>query len=447
MKKLLKKIVFKTVSVGISILILGFVMDKKAHAFTYVANNRDNSISVISPITKTVIDTIALDSRPWSVAAHPSGTYVYVTHKDFSGTVSVIDATTNLVVETITVGVRSYPVNIAIDSLKNVAYVVNRGDGIINGSVSVIELTTNKVINTVDLGCNAFDIAVHPTGAYVYVTSEEDKTISVIDTDTNTVIDTIILPNKAISVTIHPAGTHIYVTNQENAIVDGIVTIIETATNTIVDNVTVKYNPYAIAINPSGTELYVSCWGQSCVSVIETASNNVVKEIAVGNNPSGLSVNKAGDELFVSIWSENNVVVFDTHTYDLLETIDVGKEPRGLCIGGPSKAFCGITLNQQIYEQGNSITVERFLLANDTEETVAIELKAWWVAPNMPPLSIFNTGSIVLEPGLYYDFGPMLLLYQIGPEILPGNYEFNCRIIDSVTGETISYDRNLFEVR
>jgi YVTN family beta-propeller protein len=76
--------------------------------FAYVANELDNTVSVINTTTNTVVGApIPVGPHPFGVAITPNGQFVYVSNSGNlvgSNSVSVIDTTTNLVVATITVG-------------------------------------------------------------------------------------------------------------------------------------------------------------------------------------------------------------------------------------------------------------------------------------------------------------------------------------------------------
>ncbi len=71
--------------------------------FAYIANRGGNTVSVIDTSTNSVVDTVTVGGNPRGVAVNPAGTRVYVAN-DSSGTVSVIDSSTNNVVDTVTVG-------------------------------------------------------------------------------------------------------------------------------------------------------------------------------------------------------------------------------------------------------------------------------------------------------------------------------------------------------
>ena len=75
----------------------------EAAPFLYVANNGDNTVSVIDTATNTVVATIPVGAGASGVAVTPDGTKVYVTNSA-SNNVSVIGTATNTVVKTIPVG-------------------------------------------------------------------------------------------------------------------------------------------------------------------------------------------------------------------------------------------------------------------------------------------------------------------------------------------------------
>ena len=69
----------------------------------YVANNGDNTISVIDGRTNQVINTIKVGNNPSGVSVNPNTNIIYVTNYD-DNTVSVINGKTNQVVPNINVG-------------------------------------------------------------------------------------------------------------------------------------------------------------------------------------------------------------------------------------------------------------------------------------------------------------------------------------------------------
>ena len=164
----------------------------------YVTTYGDDTVSVIDPITNTLIDTIPVGDAPSGIVF--SGANIYVANI-MSGTVSVINPTTNSVIDTITVG--NSPGG-AVFTGNNI-YIANGNDG----TVSVIDPTTNTVTTTITVGLGPTRMAFDGTSAYV--TNWTDNTVSVINPNTNTVTDTITVGNAPDGIAFD--GTNIYVTN------------------------------------------------------------------------------------------------------------------------------------------------------------------------------------------------------------------------------------------
>src|SRR5882724_8400814 len=88
----------------------------------YVTNGLDDTVSVIDVSTNSVIDTVSVGTRPLRVAVTPNGAFIYVAN-GLDNTVSVISATSNSVITNVPVGVG--PTTLAITPNGGFVYVVN----------------------------------------------------------------------------------------------------------------------------------------------------------------------------------------------------------------------------------------------------------------------------------------------------------------------------------
>jgi len=279
--------------------------------YMYVTNYGSGTVSVINTSTNTVVNTITVGTRPYGVAITPNGLYAYVANVG-SGTVSVINTSTNTVVDTITVG--GSPLGVAITPNGLYAYVTHGG-----GTVSVINTATNTVVNTISVGSSPWAVAITPNGLYAYVANAASNTISVIDTSTNTVVDTISVGSNSFDIKITPDGKYAYLPYYGG----NSVLVVDTATNTVVDTITVGTQPYNIAITPNGLYAYVTNLGSSNVSVINTATNTVVNTISVGASPWGIAITPNGLYAYVTNLGSSNVSVINTATNTVVDTIPV----------------------------------------------------------------------------------------------------------------------------
>ncbi|NHC42520.1 bifunctional YncE family protein/alkaline phosphatase family protein [Bacillus sp. MM2020_1] len=131
-----------------------------------VALNRDNSLGVMDPQTGALTAKIAVDNAPTSILV--DGNTAYVTNqggrKAKAGDTTVNSSGTQVVVNPET-GATS------------------------TGTVSVIDLTTNTVTKTIEVGVQPERMT--QSGQYIFVTNTNSDTVSVIDSKTNTVVQTI----------------------------------------------------------------------------------------------------------------------------------------------------------------------------------------------------------------------------------------------------------------
>jgi YVTN family beta-propeller protein len=100
-----------------------------------VTNSDSNTVSVIDGSTNKVIDQVKVASKPYGVAVNRNTNSIYVTNY-FTETVSVIDGSTNKVVANVSVG--SFPSPVSHNPITNMMYVSNlRSD-----TISIVNDTT-----------------------------------------------------------------------------------------------------------------------------------------------------------------------------------------------------------------------------------------------------------------------------------------------------------------
>ncbi len=295
--------------------------------YAYVANNTDNTVTVIDTSSGTVVKTIGVGISPYGVAVNQAGTFAYVTNAG-SDTLSVISTATNAVVATITLTGLVSPMDIALSPNGKTAYVSCSAN-----AVAVIN-TAAKTFKTIAVQ-NPIGLAVTPTGAFLYVVSSSGGKVLVISTLTNAVVATIAVgTNIPIGVVISPDGTTAYVTNN-NA---HTVTVIRTGNNVVAKTINVSAGPFHEAVSPDGQWLYVANYnagGGNLVTVINTSTQTVAGTVVVGKGPNGLAFTQ--DSAFVGVTNEssNTVSVINTASRTVTQTIPVGRGPIGGAALGP----------------------------------------------------------------------------------------------------------------
>ena len=132
----------------------------------WTVNPDSNSVSVfnVAGDANVKIAEVPVGIEPWCVAITPSGAKVYVTNM-VSGTVSVINRSSRVVVKTIVVGTEPFGCALSPDGAK--LYVTNQS----SDDVSLINTSTDTVVKTIrPVGPKPRGIAVSADGTKVYVT-------------------------------------------------------------------------------------------------------------------------------------------------------------------------------------------------------------------------------------------------------------------------------------
>ncbi|MEH7335319.1 bifunctional YncE family protein/alkaline phosphatase family protein [Neobacillus drentensis] len=129
-----------------------------------VALNRDNSLGVIDPVTGA-LTKVAVENAPTSVLVN--GNFAYVTNQG---------------------GRKAQPGDITVDS-SGTPVVTDKTGATTTGTVSVVDLSTNTVVKNITVGVQPERMT--QSGQYIFVTNTNSDTVSVIDSKTNDVVQTI----------------------------------------------------------------------------------------------------------------------------------------------------------------------------------------------------------------------------------------------------------------
>lgn len=283
--------------------------------YAYIANTTSGTVSVIDRSTNLVTTTIAVGTNPKGVAVSPDGSIVYVTRYNDPlgvGYLSVIDASNNTVIANPQIGV--YPVSVVVSPDGTRAYVTTSVNDVGAGSqVAVVNTSTNTVIANYNLSSPyGSGIAINPSGTKLFVTAWSSNTLYIINLSTN-VITSVAMGGSTSD------GTRVYVAHGNT------VSVINTTTNTDISDITVGTGAVGIAISPDGTKVYA---GGNTLSVINTSNNIVINTIAA--NSYGVSVSADGNLVYTTNNTSNNVNVINTSTNTVSTTVTVGSSPNSL---------------------------------------------------------------------------------------------------------------------
>ncbi len=234
------------------------------------------------------------------------------------GGVSVVDLGTNTVTTTIPV---ADPGRIAVDSVDHRAYVVNAGGA---NSLTVIDTTSNTVVDTIAGFSNPIGVAVDPSTHTVYVTNYDSEVVSVIDTTAApaTLVNTGYVGSRPWAIDVDPTTNKAYATNLFGNSVPVI-------TGTTVTNViNGDFNgPVQLALDPIARRGYVVNGNINTVSVIDTDTEQQVGILSAGNGPTDMAVDSAAGIGYVTNHLDDSVSVIDLTDRSVIQTVSVGNVP------------------------------------------------------------------------------------------------------------------------
>lgn len=295
--------------------------------YAYVSDAGAESVSVIDTSSNTVVDTAAVGITPQTVASTPTGNQVYVANS-LEGTVSVLDTATDTTAATLSV---PFPSGIAFAPDGSLAYISAQITSEVGPAVKVIDTATHGSVAAVPVGVCPNDVAIAPDGSRVYVVNVCDETVSVIDTASNTVIATIPVGENPWGIAVSPSGGTVYVANGGGESLS----LIGTATDSVEETVPLPEPPDYLAVTPDGSTIYATATGSNEVMAIDTASNTVVGTIPVGEEPQELAMTPDGSSLYVANQGSDSVSVIDTATQTVVDTIPVLDQPIGVAVTPP----------------------------------------------------------------------------------------------------------------
>ncbi len=156
----------------------------------YVANTKDGTISIIDPVSKVVLQTLATGINP--VGAWPASNGKMYADNEGSQTVSEIDVITNTITATINLGYT--PGYVAYNSTNSELWVSDAT----NGKVVYYTLISNvwTLQGNITTGANAHAIAFSIDNSKAYVTNQDANTISIINVLTHSVTTTVNVGSK-----------------------------------------------------------------------------------------------------------------------------------------------------------------------------------------------------------------------------------------------------------
>jgi YVTN family beta-propeller protein len=260
----------------------------------------------------------AFDSREKELR----GVLAYVTNED-SNMVTIIDRSSDRVVDVLEVGRRPKGIVVAPDSSR--AFIVNSG----SNTLTILDLKANRVLHTANLeiAASPSDIAIHPNGRTLYIANTALNSVSVIDATSFHTIELIPVERQPVALAVDRTGARLLVANMGA----NTVSVIDTTRNRIAATIPVEFQPISVVIDPDGSRAFVTHLRSPRTVIIELLTLRASGRVNSGPAAAVLP-DVTSRRIFVTLLSGNRLGVFDPNIDAQLATVPVGKEPARLAL-------------------------------------------------------------------------------------------------------------------
>jgi len=292
--------------------LLGFA----AHALAagpqaYVANFKDNTVSVIDTGTAKVIATLPVAAGPHGMAQTPDGRTVYVS-----------------------------------------------GDA--SSEVSVIDTAGNRVTRSIEVGKSPHGLAMMPDGRTLLVGVYGEDRVAFVDTASGAVVGSVAVA-KPHTIAVRPDGKVAYVASQEPG--KFALVVVDLSARTVLRTVALDKPPRDPEFSADGVALYVTLAGINAIQVLDPASDRIVAQIPTGASPHIAAHFQGVERGTVVVQGPGELLVFDAATNAPLRSIAVGKQPHWMAATPDGKIYV-------TNEGSNDVSVVD--LAAGTTSTIAV---------------------------------------------------------------------------
>jgi YVTN family beta-propeller protein len=221
----------------------------------YTANWADNSVSIVEAGSGSVT-TVALDSRPYVIAADHTGMTIYAGLE--SGKIAVIDTEQKSIVRTLLA--QELPASIIVSPDDRTLYVAYIGLGVTAGRLVALSAATGAVTkDALSVGMSPAWITISHDGSRVYTLNFLSDDVTVVDTATWSVVATVSTGpgSQGIIGNVTPDDSRLYVTAHGTSSLIAI----DTHTNEVVQTIALRGRPVGVNVSPDGSRVYVTDFG------------------------------------------------------------------------------------------------------------------------------------------------------------------------------------------
>jgi YVTN family beta-propeller protein len=345
--------------------------------YIYVTNGGSDTVTVLDVVNVRLDRELAVGRHPVAIAASPTRNEIYVVNQgapEANGSISVIDAERNTVVDTIPV--HRQPASIDIDAGGARAYVANTG----SNSVSVIDLKTRRELAQYGAGEGPVAARIAPDGKTIVVANQQASSVTVMDPENGHVravfadcpgaTSPVILPDSSkvfvacsaghqvmaialahaatkqdgnpaqpdrlealmdvgrapVDLALKPDGGEVFASN---SLSDSLSEIYNT-TDEVGDTYMIGADPVRGLVSRDNALVYIANLRSQDVTIYSIDDGRRAGAIHVGDGPDAMAFSAAGHLLFVADRRSGDVAVARTATKSLFTMLPAGRDPNAI---------------------------------------------------------------------------------------------------------------------
>ncbi len=175
----------------------------------------------------------------------------------------------------------------------------------------------------------AHDVAVHPLGNVVYVTTADkrDRRLYVIDLDTGAVVQDIDRGDAYYGLAIAPDGSRLYASRGVPSDIEVFDVAVDGTLTSVGSIATSGWNT-GLALSSDGATLWAATFDSPIIAEMDTATLTETRKISTGRDTWDVQAVPARDELWATDMLENTLVVIDLSDGTVAASLDVGRQPE-----------------------------------------------------------------------------------------------------------------------
>jgi YVTN family beta-propeller protein len=294
----------------------------QAAPFAYVPNEGSGTLSVIDIATDMVVAEIAAGKKPRGTVITKDGQRAFISDQPNNRLV-IVDLVKRQASGEVPLGESPEGVGLSPDGRLAAVAIEESND------VAFVDTTTNTKAFVVPVtGKNPEHVVFSPDGKLVFVSAEEGEAVNVIDVAKRQDVARIPVGARPRGIGFSPDGSRAYVAAENS---DELYAI-DTRTLQVANKAKVGSRSNGVTVHPNGKWIFVSNGGAASVSVIDAATLATVATVPVGERPWNMALSPDGAKLYVACGRSGSVVVVDALKHLKLAEIPVGKLPWGVAI-------------------------------------------------------------------------------------------------------------------